>query len=297
MNKLLLVRVSTRDILLALCVFLSTAWADEHSAKPVLTLRIAAVASNIDIYKRELEDQSCDKYEVPEHHNFPRGALEMLLICQALHLAGVQPRIELVVAPSYARALEMVKSGSVDISGETVWSQDIDTDRLRYTVPVIRYGEYEKGIYILAGHDLQGKYGTAVEFRSYRGVVVHNWHIDKQALFDLTPKVRQAVRFDSIFEMMRFGRADFTLLKFPTSSDLSVHLYGHDLLPIKGVKVKLNGERHFVVSRVSPGADVLFEKLNNGIELMRRQEQLDAYLNKLGLAHPAVSDWKVLNHW
>lgn len=259
---------------------------------------IFASATNVrSAYLRAVKNKPCNELIISESSFIHRGALEMILACRAFYAAGVVPNITIVPSPNYSRALRMVEAGTADIAAETIWLDDIDTSRVYYSNAILRSGEFEKGLYARVGHTVFSLAPEDIKIESYNAVTVRNWHNDKQALEDFTKNIFYSPRYSSIYNMLRAGRADFTLLAFPTNLNLLIEADELSMMPIPNVKVKFSGSRHFVVSRMRPKSKELNELLNQGLNALRLQGEIEKFLLDAGVINKKTKDWKILNQW
>ena len=113
-----------------------------------------------------------------------RSVVELVLMQQALSLGGLSKKIEFAFSPNYVRMIHLVRAGEYVIAGNTVWLNDTSrfADELQITDPVIRYGEYEAGIYALAENHNALAAKTLEELRTFRFVSNKHWTVDWRTL-------------------------------------------------------------------------------------------------------------------
>ncbi|MCG8395011.1 MAG: hypothetical protein MI745_18210, partial [Pseudomonadales bacterium] len=237
----------------------------------------------------------CEKitsYGVPQV--MPRAVVELILICQAFHLAGFEARLVINPMPNYSRALERAASGKVTMPAETLWGIDIDDSLFYKTAPIIRYGEMEKGIFTLPTHTDLLRVKSHKDLRQFSAVSQKNWHVDWDTLRGLGLKqIYSTNKVSSMFKMVAGGRADFLLLAFSTAdSGLNQFQYGIKLVPVPNVKVVLDGERHFVVSKKAPNGIQVFRALQQGILELRKRRIITRAFQESHFFHPKTASWK-----
>ncbi|WP_096086079.1 substrate-binding periplasmic protein [Agaribacterium haliotis] len=255
-------------------------------------IRIAAPYYLAESFNALNRGRSCGDGRLPEQHSYPSGAVELALLCKALLREGPL-EFEFVLAPNYARALKLLEQGRADIAAETIWFEDANPDSFWLSEPLLLIGESEKGLYLPKGHRALG--ATSVDIRALSAITTAGWRQDRMVLDELSAHSRQVVKQQSIFELLKLGRADFTLLSFPNSAALTVERYGGEFEPLPGVRVLMPSSRHYAISRRSLHGKALQQRLNTVLARMRRTGELNDYLRHLGIGNPAVSGWRVVN--
>ncbi len=224
-----------------------------------------------------------------------RGTVDLVLQLQALLAAGQSFDFELRASDNNARAKHEVVQGYADLCGETVWDVDIDADGLIGTSPLIRHGEFEKGVYALPGNDRVLRVKSLDDLRAFVGVTVASWKVDVRTLTAMgLARLEQVFKGESLFSALAQGRADFTLLEFAATPDMSVTHEGVKLVPVPGCKVPLPGSRSWAISRRSPHARRLAEALEHGLQALRSEGRIERAYRESGFFHPRVVDWKRL---
>jgi hypothetical protein len=133
------------------------------------------------------------------------------------------------------------------------------------------------------------------ELRERVGVTVVSWKVDLRTFAAMgLRKMEQVLKAESLFSVLAQGRADFTLLEFAATADMSVSHGGIKLVPVQGCKVSLPGSRSWVVARRSPHADVVAAALERGLQMLRREGRIERAFRECGFFHPRVVNWKRL---
>lgn len=261
----------------------------------ILNVKVAAAKYVSDAYFELLGDTKCYNTKIPENSPSPRGSKEILLLCRAFQAAGIKTNIEIIQIPNYSRALKMVELGDADIAAETIWRMDIDTNNVLFTAPIIKKNEFEKGLYALVTHSKIWDQPAPVQIKNYRAVAIDKWRVDSIVLNAITTNIYDAIRHESIFEMMQIGRIDYTLMQFTNNDDLTVTIDNLVFAPIPNVKVKMPESRHFVISKKTKSAKIIHASLNKGITIMRKSGELDEFLRVMGIYNNKTKNWKILN--
>ncbi|WNO10951.1 hypothetical protein [Teredinibacter sp. KSP-S5-2] len=240
--------------------------------------------------------------KVPEITDFSNTAIwrdvaELILQQQALRLGGFQGQIKYGVSNSYSRSLRLISQGKNLILGTTVWSLDANKYYgLWQSEALVSRGEYKVGLYALPSNykamNVRGKEGL----KQLSGVTNQQWGPDKELLTQLDLKsVLYGPSFQSMVKMVAGKRADFMLLAFRSTEDLSFQYDNITLKPIPGVTVAFNDSRHWVVSDIHPDGKVIQMILNTGLAKLQKENKIVSAFEQVGVMHPLVKDWQVLN--
>ncbi|NHW17285.1 hypothetical protein, partial [Escherichia coli] len=83
------------------------------------------------------------------------------------------------------------------------------------------------------------------------------WLVDWRNLKRLGIQAQHVTNWELMPKMVAAGRADFLLAPFQATPDLSLQVGNVRLLPIPGVKIGMQGTRHYLISKVHPEAQKL----------------------------------------
>lgn len=227
-----------------------------------------------------------------------RATVDLILELQALQAGGLDFDFEINVVPNNARARLEVVQGNADITAETIWDTQIETDKaaLLRTESIIRDGEFEKGIYVLPSNKAILQVKTLEELRQYVGVAVSSWETDVKTLRAIKPKaIELPSNNESVFGMIGKGRADFTLLELSSEADFGIEFNGTRLIPIPGIKTALaGGSRSWIVAKNSPNAEAIHAALVKGIVILRGEGRIQRAYKECGFFNTRAADWKRL---
>jgi methyl-accepting chemotaxis protein len=222
-----------------------------------------------------------------------RPTVDFVLQVQALIASGLEFEYELRVSDNTARTAHEVTQGYADLAAETVW--DVEQEGLIGTSPVIRNGDFEKGLYTVPANDRMLKAKSLDDVRAFGGVTVVSWIVDVRTLKGMGVRhIEQVLKFENVIAALGERRADFTLLEFAATDDMSVTQRGVRLVPVSGCKVCLPGSRSWAVSKKSPHATVLIDALERGLQRLRSEGRIEHAYRESGFFHPKVVDWKRL---
>lgn len=228
------------------------------------------IATSTNLFPTQVKNGRCSDTKREGIAGKSRESLERLLICMALAKVGLNPKIEIVLAPNYRRAIMAVSTGTAHMTSETVWEKDAFSNDFYASSPIIEYGESKKGIYTLKGHPLLNSTNVLKDLSQSRGVSVLTWHVDLKTIDSLAQQTFSAVRYASVFNVLANQRADFTLLDFPNSKSLDIEVNGYVYQPVPNIKVSMLGSRHFIVSKANKDGKQLAKKLQHGLALLKK---------------------------
>lgn len=262
------------------------------------TLRIACTSQVASSFTQWTSEIPWDKIEHYAHPSANRPTLDLVLQLQALKTGGFDFDIQLIEQPNNERCRLELGQGNADLSAESVWTSDIRKLGglvLQSALPLIRSGEFEKGIYVLPSHINAMGVNSLERLRELRAAVVSSWELDVKTLAAIKPRaIEKPSRLESVYSMIQKGRADFTLIEFSSIPDMSNELQGIRLVPVPGIKVALPEERFFIVSAKATDAKAIQEALDKGLSQMREQGRIERAFKESGFFHPKARPWKRL---
>lgn len=296
---------STAFIALSCALFAAQASLAEPSKLLItndLTERYNAFVNNRNIL-------SIEHYYSPERG---RQLTEAILFQQAIALGGYDNPLQLWESPkdNYIAEIEQITSGKVAAMAVTGWREDAQkhTDKLYISSPIIRQGEYQVGLYTHSDNKPLLAIKSAQELEHFSAVTNHNWSADWRTLNSLSlRKIYDNPSWMAHLKMLATKRVDFMLLPFQNNPDLSLyynpntrtHLTpvkesthpknsGIRLIPIPGIKLRINGERCFYVSKKHPEGAAIFTALESGIKQLRARGTIVKAMKEAKFFHPAT---------
>ena len=267
------------------------------TAHAKVSLKISANPIAIESFNKwnaETPWEQIKRFEGP-HANRP--TIDLLLELQALKAGGLDFDFQLVPAPNYERAKLEVVQGGADLTAETIWDDEIAEHgaALLKTEPIIRKGEFEKGIYVLAGNEKMLRANSLAQLQSCTAAVVGTWALDVKTLEAMNLQgIEKTSKPESVYLMIEKGRADFTLAEFSAAPDMVSENGGVKLVPIPNCKVGLLGSRSWIVSKASPSAAAVHAALVKGAKLLRDEGRIERAYRESGFLNARVADWKRL---
>jgi len=125
----------------------------------------------------------------------------LVLQLQALKAGGLDFDFELVPSITYELAKKELIHGHVDLTAETLWDDEIaeNAETLLKSEPVIRNGEFVKGIYVLPTNDKLLKLASVDDVRGAIATVVASWALDVKTIESMKVKaVVQTVKYSRL---------------------------------------------------------------------------------------------------
>ncbi|WP_158300861.1 ABC transporter substrate-binding protein [Chromobacterium sp. ATCC 53434] len=254
-------------------------------------VRVSIEVGILENYKKWIDTAGgdCTKIETYKSIYATRAAVEMILLCQALRTGGYHGPIELVAMPNYSREVREAEQGHVDMPSESLWSIDIQPNEFYVTPPVIKQGDFEKGLYTATGKNITVKHLS--DLKKYTAAMSSLWVVDWKTLKGMDLTVENVSTEDGIFDMVTSGRADFTILEFTTLPGMQQSFRGKTLFPVPGVKISLDGERSFVVSKQSPHGKMVFLVFSAGLKEMVKSGTIHRAWVESGFFNQNVESW------
>ncbi|NDV23486.1 hypothetical protein [Desulfovibrio sp. JC022] len=230
-----------------------------------------------------------------------RCIASLMILKNALKLGGINAQLNFLETPNVRREEDEIVKGYAVISSHLFSKSTIDQpkykDKIYVSDPVIKDGEFEKGIFCLPGNHKIRNVRTIEELRKAgKPLIGIHWTNECEILNELgIKKIEKGPTTDSLFRMIKAGRADWIPFGFHNSKDLSVKRSGITLVPVKGLKFTLNESRHFLVSKDHPDGEKIFKALQEGIKQMRSKGLIKKLLTQGGYYCKTTRDWKILN--
>lgn len=256
-------------------------------------LKISAPASAIDAFQNWTAGVAWDKITNFKNANASRPVVDLVLELQALKAGGLDFDFEFVRVLTYDLAKKQLIEGRVELTAETIWEDEIDPKTMAKSDPVIRRGEFVKGVYVLPANQKVFKISSLEELQGYTGAIVATWALDLKTMEEM--KLKALIKNPTpevVFLNIQKQQADFTLWEFSSNADMSVVISGVKLMPIPECKVAIMGSRAWVVSKLSPNANSVHRALVAGTKILRENGTIERAYQESGFLNPRVADWK-----
>jgi ABC-type amino acid transport substrate-binding protein len=222
-----------------------------------------------------------------------RDVVEVALFHQALHRGGWRAPLKFQDMPSVERLLRELGTGHVVSSSTSYWSEDISGAEasVQLSQAVIGDGEFEAGFYTVPSNSRAMGTKSLKDLQTLSGLSNQTWLVDWRNLKRLGIQAQHVTNWELMPKMVAAGRADFLLAPFQASPDLSLQVGNVRLLPIPGIKLGMQGTRHYLISKMHPDAPKLQSALDSGLQQLRQQGVIRKAYMQSGFFNPRVSDW------
>lgn len=227
-----------------------------------------------------------------------RDVIELVLIQQALKLGGFNQQLHFVAEENYSRGIRKLVDGKVLTISSTAWYEDLaeQQQQLHISPPIIRQGEFIAGIYTSPKNQKALSSKTLAQLKSLRVVTSTHWKPDLTTLQHLGfTNFMYTTRWSNMARMINADRVDVTLSPFAMNAEKEIVVEGIHLIPIEGIKIAIDGSRHWPVSKKHPLGDAFYAALIKGIEQMRKAGTIERAYQECGFFHPDLAEWKLLN--
>lgn len=294
-------RPLAKSLFLARCVL--TVWLALLPANNLhasdIPIRAVTEFNNYEAYLAFLDGRDPIKVSDFSGPHTRRSVVELVLLQQALKAGGLDTPVSFFFSPNYVRMINLVQTGDFVVAGNTAWHTDTNhlKEKLHFSPPVIRRGEYEAGIYALAtNRKALASVRSLKDLQNHSIVSNKHWKVDWRTLNELgMTKLYNAPVWETIVGMVIGGRVDFILSPFSTEPDLSVTYQGAKLLPVPNLKIGLLGTRHYIVSQAHPNGELVFQALKQGLSQMRQDGRIVKAFREAGFFNERVRHWQKLN--
>ena len=214
-----------------------------------------------------------------------RDVVDMIIAQQALKLGGFNHSFTYAPGKLNFRNTKMLQQGRLLISFDSYWLQDAQAlnGDVYISHPVIRKGEYVAGIYTSPNNKNALAVKALIDLKKLTAVSTPKWRTDWQTLQALP--LKELIREDewlSMARMVNLQWIDFLLMPFNSTVDQSFVMEKITLVPVKGIGIKLNDSRHFVISTKHPKGAEAIKAINTGLNILREQKAIFSAYKQAG---------------
>lgn len=213
-----------------------------------------------------------------------RDVVELSLFLQAL--LRLEPKVdyELTIVDSYAAGIEQLRAGKIAALATTVWKSDL--------IPYVKEINISNAI-IANGQSVVGVFTTEQklqtidchhldDLRQLRFVSNRDWSADWKAIQELGVEHCADVKtWRQMVYMVSSGECDALLAPFNQHPDAEIELDNCRLIPIPGIKIRLNDSRHFAASK-DPHAAIIVSNVFPQLKDMVENGQIEKALRECG---------------
>lgn len=228
-----------------------------------------------------------------------RDVIEVLIIQQSLAKGGYESKFDFLLVDSYARQLIEIKEGRAVFPFTSVWESDAEklSDYTYMTQLLIRPDEFVAGFYVKPSNDKALRVKSLTDIALLSAVSNPDWKRDWDLLNSFMPaeQLYSSVLWPSMVKMVEFGRVDFLLAPFQSSSDLSLSYDDIRLIPIPRIKISLGEGRRIVFSKAHPKGEEFYKKFQKGLAIMIKKGLIKRAYSQSGFFNERVKDWSMLS--
>ncbi len=222
-----------------------------------------------------------------------RDVIEVLLIQQALARQDGALRLSLSPMPTSQRLQAELRSGHAACSATSYWREDFpQPDGLLFSDPLLDEGEFEAGFYTSPGNARALAARSLQDLQPLRVLSNRSWRVDWLTLEQLGfTRLQHVASWNLMPRMVQQDRADVILAPFQPTPDLSMTVEGVRLVPVPGLKLRLRGTRHVLISATHEQGPRLRTQLNAGLAALRQQGVLRRAYEQCGFFNARVAGW------
>lgn len=256
-------------------------------------IRIGVFSDQIALLTELTKMQKCPAVSIAETGE-NQMLLEYLIICNMLLDADEQTSFEIIGYPVVPRLVAAISSGDIDVSGFGIWSNESQFPNILRSSPMLKKGEFNKGLYVTAQSKMSLSDYSPVPIDSLVAVSNQNWTYDWQILNCEFKRVMHVDRYEQMFQILARQRADVLPLAFGKNQDLSREEFGIRLLPIKGIKLSFPDSTHVLIAQQSPQKNILQNRIKASLAKLNSDGQLRQWYIKTGVINPMTDNWRPL---
>ncbi|KMT66699.1 hypothetical protein [Catenovulum maritimum] len=254
-------------------------------------------------YLDVLGNKKC--YEINSYLNSSsfRNSIELVVLCKALYLAGIEVNFKFQLVPNYVRSLLEVEKGNALMAASTAWEADIDDAHLYKSEAVFKSKEFVKGFYTTPAliDEIEFKVHEALNhgtspvnaLRQYSFLSAKHWVYDWHVINALSLPVASMSGHFSLCRMLAANRAQVYMgeMVMIGRDNWAFPCDNIKLLPIEGIKLSFIQSRHYAISKTHPHGKKVYEALNIGIKKLRSSGELVKALYPLSHQKVILDSW------
>jgi hypothetical protein len=182
----------------------------------------------------------------------------------------------------------LAESGQTHMLSESVWEDEIDSQKHFMSIPIIRSGELVLGLFTSPKNIKLLTINHHHQIKNFTAVVQRTWIKDHEILnlMDLK-KLYETSSIESMFRMVYHQRVDFLLWTFSTLPDQSQTMHDITLVPVPNVKISIPHARRFIVSKEAPNSSAVYSALQAGLSILRERGAIDKAFEQSLFIHQA----------
>ena len=228
-----------------------------------------------------------------------RDVVELVLVQQAIARSGADIKVNFVPESEYTEILRKVTDGELVAAGTSVWKSDLveRRDSVFITTAMISRGEFEAGFYTHPNNKTALAANSREKIRSLIGVSSETWTIDWKTLTALNMRtLKNTPDWGEMVRQVSEQETDFLLAPFQAGADMELDI-GREfkLVPIRDIKIGLDGSRHLAVSRKHALGGQFNSALHLGLLRLKPDGVLTKAYEQSGFFNGNVRDWELVS--
>ena len=263
--------------------------AADANSKPI-NLQASVYGEHLASIEKLLDSApTCHSLPLLEQPNI--HAMEIILLCKAMYLGGLDVSLQLKPMPTQVRAVRSLEQGISDIFVNSVWSY-LHSEKLLMSSPLLKKNQYEKGVYVSPNNTPLLMTTEVANLKNHTAITGNTWYVDRKVLDCFRFEQEYVSKFPQMVRMVYTQRVDFFLLTFSQNPDLVFDEFGVTLVPIPGIKFLMPDSLHFFVSKKHPQAEKILAGINRGLAVLDELGDLRRAYQSIGLFRDDTADWK-----
>lgn len=239
-----------------------------------------------------LNTQQCHEQSLIKQANI--HLMEVVLLCKALKIGGLNVTFKTVPMPNQERAVRAMSKGEITMFANSVWSY-LKTDQILISRAIMPYGSYEKGIYMAASHPALKRVHSDLSIKELFAVVGTSWQVDRKVLDCFNIQYETVSSYPQMLRMTQTKRVDFILHNFTSYAHLGLEEFETHLVPINGLKFSMPDSLHYFVSAKHPDGANVYAALQHGLNSLNAQGDIVRAYTSIGMYNPKVRHWESLS--
>ncbi|AWB68276.1 hypothetical protein C2869_18470 [Saccharobesus litoralis] len=293
---------------LTLSLILFSLWGNKKAfAQQPITIKLSGVKDSIDVFEKQRKKHLCHQLPELAHSGFNRPTMEMLIMCRALYLGGLDYRFEYKFVPNYSRALFAANSGQVAMPYTSIWQPEIDTRKFYQISPIYPANVFVKGFFVPEHkkQTIEQTLNTLISngvtinqaLKKYRILTTERWGQDWQMIKKLGLQAANVSQHASLCLLADKGRGDIVLTELLMKSALGMTYTCKDqfnMVPVGNIKIRFPNSRHFIVSKKAKHSRKIQQALEKGLQQMRDNKEFEYFYYPLAENKQAIDSWQTL---
>ena len=235
------------------------------------------------------DDRPCYQKSLFEQPNI--HMMELVLMCKALYLGGLDFSVNLVGAPTQLRAVRALQAGEFVAFANSVWGY-LKNEEMYLSAALVGVNEYKKGVYTAKENIELLKVKKLGDLKQFRAVLGSTWHLDRKVLdcFELPQEF--VPNYKQMIKMVGAKRVDYILHNFGALEGAVVEEFGVALYPVEGMQFSLPDSLHFFVSKKHKAGKRVHKALAKGLQILDDMGEVRRAYASIGFYNLERAGWQ-----